>query len=223
MKKMLKELGAVVMIATVCVTPVFAKNGDMYYNEQQGGWYKEEAIDGQARFKNLSTGELNEKVPMGKIYTYEFQAEGTERTVSVILKNGVAMIEVQALSEGLGVNCEEIGNNVEFFGYVTRKESPSLMPSSVLLSKKGNKYWAETSEVKKVDNMNGSWVENVTKEGVLKTSIQTINGKTYVPGREVIDMINQKETKITYNETTKTITFKQMRDWYKLNVLENTY
>lgn len=107
------------------------------------------------------------------------------------------MVEVQELAKVLGVNCGEIGNNIEFFCYVTQKEHPSLYPSSVLLSKKNNNYWAETSEIKKVEHRNGSWFENVIEEGVLKTPIQTINAKTYVPAREVIDMINQKETKVT--------------------------
>lgn len=223
MKKTLKKLVAVGVMSAVTVTPVLAKSGDLHYNEQQVMWYKEEAINGQTRFKNQSTGETSEKVPVGKTYTYELQGEGTERTVSVMLKNGAAMAEVQELAKALGVNYEEVGNNVEFYCYVAQNDHPSLKPSNVLMSKKNNKYWAETSEIKKVDNMNGSWSENVIKEGVLKTPIQTINGKTYVPAREVIDMINQKETKVTYDGTTKMITFKQMREWYKLSSFEDSY
>ena len=162
-------------------------------------------------------------MPQGKIYTYEFQGEGTERTVSVILKNGVAMVEAKELADSMGINYADLGESTEFFCYVTRKEHPSLNPSSVWMSKKNNKYLAETSQVKKINNMNGSWTENVIKEGTLKTPIQTINGKIYVPAREVIDMINQKGTKITYNKSTKTVTFKQLREWYRLKSMEGSY
>lgn len=66
MKKMIKKLVAVVMMITMVSIPVFAKNGDMYYNEQLATWYKEVHIDSQERVENQSTGELIEKVPMGK-------------------------------------------------------------------------------------------------------------------------------------------------------------
>lgn len=213
---MIKKLVAVTMMATIFVTPVFAKNGDMYYNETTASWFKEVDQGGTIYLKNHLTGELSKKSPMKRTYTYELHKAGDKQTVNVISKNGVAMVAVSELAEVFGLNFDEGKTHIEFFCYVTQEQDTPLAPSyALMLSKGNNTYKAETGEVKKVENMHGSWMENVVKEGTLKTPLQVVNGKTYVPAREVINLINQQETEIRYDEAAKTITFAQMREWYK--------
>ncbi len=147
MRKLLKKLVAVGVISTVMVTPVFAKEGDLYYSQELGGWLKEVNVNGQERLKNQVTGDLKEKVINENTYIYELQAKRTTRVVNVILSNGVAMVQAKELADSLGLNSVEEGNNIEIFCYETRKKDISLKPSSVLIDKGSNKYWAEMNEI----------------------------------------------------------------------------
>lgn len=117
---MIKKLVAVAVMATMFVTPVFAKNGDMYYNEATASWFKEVDQGGVAYLQNHLTGELSKKSPMERTYTYELHKAGNKQTVNVISKNGVAMVAVSELAEVFGLNFDEGKTHIEFFCYVTQ-------------------------------------------------------------------------------------------------------
>lgn len=53
---MIKTLVAVAMMATIFVTPVFAREGDIYYNETTASWFKEVNQGGVAYLKNYLIG-----------------------------------------------------------------------------------------------------------------------------------------------------------------------
>lgn len=228
MKKMIKKLVAVMVMATVISTAVFAKDGDLHWNEDTKTHYKEVTQNGVVYLQNHITGELIEKTPIKRGAIFDFRKVGDIHTVSVILKDGVSMVSAEELAKVMGLWYEKCDSYIQFSAYTKMSELrigeyPDLYPTNILrittkdtvLTKK-NEYEAETSQTEIVEGRQGSGRFFTEKKGKLKAPIQIINEKIYLPAREVINLINEQETQITCDEARKTITFSQMREWYML-------
>lgn len=97
MKRMIKRFVAGAIMVTMLTTPVFAKEGDSFFNEELGVVFIEVHKDGVAYWKNQTTGELT------KIETAKKGEEAGSRTIKAIVKNGVTMVSLVDLAKAMDV------------------------------------------------------------------------------------------------------------------------
>lgn len=101
MKRMIKRFVAGAIMTTMLTTPVFAKEGDTFFNEKLGVVFIEVHKDGVAYWKNQVTGELT-KIPKAKM-----GEEAGSRTIKAIVKNGVTMVSIVDLAKAMDVKLKD--------------------------------------------------------------------------------------------------------------------
>ena len=110
MKKMMKRLVAGVIMTTIISTPVFAKEGDKYYNDKLGCWFVEVHKNGIVYLENQTTGDLVEKGSMRSIPSYKLGKEAGPRTIKAVVKNGVTMVPIVDLAKAMDLKLEDFNS-----------------------------------------------------------------------------------------------------------------